>query len=285
MNADISVPGDGYMSGRHFAVEHTGAALFVHDLGSSNGTFVNGKQVDRAPAASQDLIAAGCSRFRVSFEPEEAVPNGPRLQMAQTIRIPRPVFGQPQASEESGNMLRLNPSQRLMLDALYRSSGNVFAYLDAGRDPLIPAFVQASGEQFAAVLQSPAGRRGPAVSTLVVTLARDSRLHQVLFNEGWEGKWGVYCASPAPLSTVAEHLRSIVTLQTRGGMPFNLPLSDPQFLQSFLGRLAPAEAATLFGPIQHFFSRTDSGDSLLRCACADEGVSMGKMILQSALAG
>jgi len=71
VKADIAVPGDGYMSGRHFAVENNGETLFVHDLGSSNGTFVNGVRVDRAPAGAQDLVAAGSSKFRVYIEEED----------------------------------------------------------------------------------------------------------------------------------------------------------------------------------------------------------------------
>ena len=65
VNSHVAVTGDEYMSGRHFAVENTGSEVFIQDLGSANGTFVNGRQVDRTPAAPQDVIAAGVSKFRL----------------------------------------------------------------------------------------------------------------------------------------------------------------------------------------------------------------------------
>jgi pSer/pThr/pTyr-binding forkhead associated (FHA) protein len=283
VNADIAVPGDGFMSGRHFAVENTGAALIIHDLGSSNGTFVNGKQVEHVPAAPQDLIAAGSSRFRVSIEPDDPQPASPRLNMGQTIRIPLPAPALLAAEPlDAAQFVELTAAQQLMLDALYRPSGRVFAYLDVRRNHLIKAFVQASGDPFTAVLQSSTGRN-PSVLTYVVELPQESRLHKVLFNEGWEGRWGVYCVSQSPLQTVAEHLRSVAALQTKGGLPFNLPLADPQFLHAFVSRLAPSEAAALFGPLQHFFCRTDAGDSLLRCTPAEDGVVIGRMNVEPAL--
>jgi predicted component of type VI protein secretion system len=273
------------MSGRHFAVENTGVALFVHDLGSSNGTFVNGRQVDRAPAAPQDLITAGASQFRVSIEPDDPATPGPRIDMSRTLPIPCRVtnFLPPSPGETTARRETLSYPQAAARDALYAAGGNVFAYLDVRRDPLIKAFVEASGDECATVLQS-AGRRGPSALTYLVALPRDSRLHKVLLNEGWEGRWGIYCSSPAPLQPVAEHLRLIAALETRGGMPFNLPLTDPQFLYAFLSKLGPTEAVNLFGPIQHFFCQAEDGKSLLDCTPGEEGVSIATVRLETKLA-
>lgn len=283
---DIAVPGDGYMSGRHFTVENTGAALIVHDLGSSNGTFVNGKQVDHASAGPQDLIAAGASRFRVLIEAEEPATATPAIDPGRTLQIASPVrnFRPPTVVESRGRWEIFSRPQRTVLDTLYSVSGNMFVYLDIQRDPLIKAFVEAGGDQFAPVLQASPGS-GPSALTYLVTLPRESRLHKVLLKEGWEGRWGVYCASPAPLPRVAEHLRSITALETRGGVPFNLPFTDPQFLHTFLGKLAPAEAVTLFGPIQHFFCQGEGGEALLHCTPGAQGVSIEAMKLESKLAG
>ncbi|MFZ9889065.1 MAG: FHA domain-containing protein, partial [Myxococcota bacterium] len=55
------------LSRRHAQIERRGAALWVRDLGSHNGTFVNGKRVDEAQAlVDGDVIEVG--RYRLSLD-------------------------------------------------------------------------------------------------------------------------------------------------------------------------------------------------------------------------
>jgi serine/threonine-protein kinase len=65
------MPEDLAMSRDHFMIEVNPPTCELRDLGSTNGTFVNNRRVDRARLASQDLIAAGQSVFRVVLESPE----------------------------------------------------------------------------------------------------------------------------------------------------------------------------------------------------------------------
>ena len=49
----------GLVSRLHCRIEAKGDALEVHDLSSTNGTYVNGKRVKRARLASGDLLRVG----------------------------------------------------------------------------------------------------------------------------------------------------------------------------------------------------------------------------------
>jgi len=298
VKADIAVPGDGYMSGRHFAVENNGETLFVHDLGSSNGTFVNGVRVDRAPAGAQDLVAAGSSKFRVYIEEED--PAASVGLMSRTSTMPRTNFPPPglEQTQVDGNNFGsatrvitpidvqvpsrwpgFNQAQTAMLDALYAAPGNVYVYLNALRDQLIQAFVEASGEQFLPLSQTlNAGR--VSTSSYLVMLPRNSRLHNVLLKEGWGRMWGVHCSSPAPIEQVAGHLRSFATVQSAGGVPLNLPLADPSFLRVLLASLTPTEGIAIFGPIRHFFLEAEAGEKLFRCTPAVQGVTIESIPLK-----
>jgi hypothetical protein len=291
VKADIAVPGDGYMSGRHFAVENTGDILFVHDLGSSNGTFVNGNRVERAPAAAQDTIAAGSSKFLLHIEEED--PAAAVGMLSRTSTMPRTSFGnqsfdKTQVDNNFANQTRvINPvnvevpsrwpgfsqPQTAMLEALYAAPGHVYVYLNALREQLIQAFVEASGEQFLPLTQALVAGRAINAS-YVVALPRNSRLHNVLLKEGWGRLWGVYCSSPAPLEQVAGHLRSFATVQSGTGVPLNLPLADPQFLKVLLASLSPTEGIAIFGPIRHFFLETEGAETLFRCTPAVQGVAI-----------
>ncbi len=62
------MPEDKALSRDHFMIEVNPPLCEIRDLGSTNGTFVNNKRVDRAQLVSGDLIAAGQSVFRVEVE-------------------------------------------------------------------------------------------------------------------------------------------------------------------------------------------------------------------------
>ncbi len=62
------MPEDLALSRDHFMIELNPPSCVLRDLGSTNGTFLNNRRVDRSPLASRDMIAAGQSIFRVAVE-------------------------------------------------------------------------------------------------------------------------------------------------------------------------------------------------------------------------
>lgn len=77
--ADVAIPHDAHLSAVHFALQTDYAACSVRDLGSTNGTFVNGRRLK--PQETSDLrdgdeILAGQTVFRVriSIEGSEGPP-------------------------------------------------------------------------------------------------------------------------------------------------------------------------------------------------------------------
>src|SRR5262245_16871349 len=63
-NSDIPVI-DPTISRRHAEVECSDAGVTVRDLGSSNGTFVNGTRVETSPVSSGDVVTFGKVAFRL----------------------------------------------------------------------------------------------------------------------------------------------------------------------------------------------------------------------------
>ncbi len=65
--ADIVI-GAGYVSGRHARFTLMGQNLFVEDLGSTNGTAVNGERIfEPTPLRNKDVVAIGDVSIRVRF--------------------------------------------------------------------------------------------------------------------------------------------------------------------------------------------------------------------------
>ncbi len=113
--------------------------------------------------------------------------------------VPTVTFASPRAMDETrasavaegrADWTGFSRSQLVLLNALYQGGDNVYAVLDATRDSRIPAFVDASGEPYAAL--DAAGK----VPAFVVALPREARLLDVLIKDGWSHGWGFYCTSP-----------------------------------------------------------------------------------------
>jgi pSer/pThr/pTyr-binding forkhead associated (FHA) protein len=65
-DATFSIPADKHMSRHHFAVEADANGVELIDLGSANGTLIQGRRIDgRFRVGDGDVFVAGHSRFRI----------------------------------------------------------------------------------------------------------------------------------------------------------------------------------------------------------------------------
>jgi len=155
--SDYALSEDSYLSGQHFAIENDGNEARARDLGSSNGTFVNGERVVSENVLREgDSLTAGGSTFTVhidsiaqqSKESPSRVSTLPTDSFPGTSRINRAELG---LGSESSSWPGFTRAQSVLLTSLYRGGETVFAVLDPLRDARIPAFLDASGEQFFAL--------------------------------------------------------------------------------------------------------------------------------------
>ena len=62
---DISIEGDEFASARHVRIEPRRDGVWVHDLGSTNGTYVNGVRIDRPrKLVDGDVVRVGETELR-----------------------------------------------------------------------------------------------------------------------------------------------------------------------------------------------------------------------------
>jgi serine/threonine-protein kinase len=67
--ADCRVDDDGYISRYHFMLEINPPVCMLKDMGSRNGTKLNGQRVGEVQVMSGDIISAGTSQFQLKIDP------------------------------------------------------------------------------------------------------------------------------------------------------------------------------------------------------------------------
>lgn len=96
---DICLPSD-EISRRHAKITLTSKGLLVEDLGSSNGTFVNGKRIDRAKLRPGDELKIDTARFLV-----QTPGSGDTNQKNKTVD-PSPVIEAAETEEGGSSMVK-----------------------------------------------------------------------------------------------------------------------------------------------------------------------------------
>lgn len=151
----LRVP-DPLVSARHAALERDGARWLVRDLGSKNGTFVNGRRVASAPIAPGDLLELGGSFFTVR--------SGVGLTPWLDAQLPA--------------LRTIVPAVAAQLDALARAAGS--------DDPvLIRGGIGAGKELAARALHTLSALAGPFVPVSCGALWSTER-----GGESWDSLWG-----------------------------------------------------------------------------------------------
>jgi hypothetical protein len=275
--SDYALGEDSYLSGQHFAIENDGNEARARDLGSSNGTFVNGERVVSENVLREgDSLTAGGSTFTIHVdsaaqparEPSPRVSTLPTDSFPGTSKISRAELGL--GSEAWPGFTR---AQSVLLTSLYKDGETVFSVLDPLRDARIPAFLDASGEQFVALDD------GIRVAAYVVQLPPHARLLDVLVKDGWSRGWGFYCTSAGGLEEVCAHFRNFITLYTPGGHPLTFRFWDPRVLRASVPAFLPQEAVDFFGPLTRLLVEGEKSEMAVEYSLGPRGAKHQSLIL------
>jgi pSer/pThr/pTyr-binding forkhead associated (FHA) protein len=277
--SDYALGEDSYLSGQHFVIENDGNDARVRDLGSSNGTFVNGERVTSETVLSEgDSLTAGGSTFAVHIdvsgqattEPSPSVATVPTETLPGTSKISRVELG---LSGESNAWPGFTRGQSVLLTSLYKDGETVLAVLDPMRDARIPAFLDASGEQFVTLDD------GLRVAAYVVQLPQHARLLDVLVKDGWNHGWGFYCTSAAGIVEVCAHFRNFVTLYTPAGTPMTFRFWDPRVLRASVPAFLAQEAVDFFGPLTRLVVEGEKAEMAVEYSLGPRGVKHQSLVL------
>jgi hypothetical protein len=232
--SDHAIAEDSYLSGLHFSVQCDGAQCRIRDLGSSNGTFVNGARISEQVVQAGDSVVAGGSTFRIHIDlaPDIA---GVGIPLVKTVTAPVSI-----TSRTMGGAPGYTKAELTLINVLYGPGEQAFSIIDVSRDSRLPAFLNASGEA-----HEPLDAAG---SAYLVALPAEAQLLHVLMKDGWGRGWGFYATSQTGLSEVRAHFINFVRLRTSSGAGLTFRFWDPRVLRALVPAMPQDEVDAFFGP-------------------------------------
>lgn len=236
--ARLVVPNDRQMSGVHFELSWDGARCRVRDLGSANGTWLDGQQVTEGNAESGAFIRAGDTVFTLYIEG------------ATVRRLPA---DPPALAARKGSALA----------ALCAEPAPLFALLDAARDRRVLTLLRESVEEVRSLYEGTAGDALADVAPYLVRLPSGAALLERLVREGWEKSWGVYLTSARPFAEVRRHFRRLLLVKAETARQrLYFRFYDPRVLRVFLPVCNLRQRQELFGEIECFLMEGAQGEVL-----------------------
>jgi hypothetical protein len=244
--ADCALPEDSFLSSLHFAIGSDETGWFVHDLGSSNGTFLNGAKVEQSKLADGDQVRAGDTTFVVHTVEAEPAP-GPDTAAA---------FASIDDGEDFQGAASLLKILRAQPDPLY-------AVLDAARNPKIIALLSHARHEFRSLYDGDAAVDLALRAPYIVRLPAESPLLEKLARQAWGKSLGVYLTSCLPLEDVRHHLRHFLMVEIEGGKPVYFRFYDPRVLRVYLPTCTDQERQQFFGPLGSYLMEGEEKGILL----------------------
>jgi pSer/pThr/pTyr-binding forkhead associated (FHA) protein len=289
--SDYPLPNDTYLSGAHFEIGWNEQQCRIRDLGSSNGTFVNGVKVDHVVVQEGDQISAGETTFVVRVtqgepdaeplaRPAPAATPPAGIPVASLERTARMQLLQPQPPRE-GSSSQLSEVQRRVHQSLTQQNAPVYVVVDALQVPNMIGLLQSPGLRAQLLFDEPEGRQAPSHAPYLVELGRrelegERREGQDFLASLLQLRWGkgcgVFVTSLSSFEDVLWHFRHflLVGTKTQGVVP--LRFYDPRVVRALLPTCEPQEINAVFGPVVSYLVEGERPDELLEFSNGAEGL-------------
>lgn len=254
--ADWNLSDDTELSDAHFIVTADEQSGLLYDLGSKNGTFLNGNRIFFAKITHGDLIRAGRSTFVAFLE------NG-------------------LASDEDGNIgLTPNETPLSRLIELLKSNGQpLFAVLDAARDSRVLSLLKESNARYQSLYNGVSEIQLAEVAPYLVEFSSTNLFLEQVIRHGWGKAWGIFCTSSYPFIDIRKHFRHFLMVQSPEKEYTYFRFYDPEVFRSFLPVCTESEMRVFFGPIDEYLVESGRPKILQRYGLSPNGAKMEQIFL------
>ena len=231
--ADLVISSDAMLSRVHCRLCWDQGRLRLRDLNSQQGTLLGGEPVQEAEVLHGAWIRVGETDLSVYFE-------GHTPQRATEPEDPVVASCRPQALAT----LRAESKQ-----------SRLYAVLDAARDDRILELLRESVEEYRSLYEGLQAETLAHVAPYLVELSADSRLLEVLVNEGWGHRWGIYLSSERLAKAIRRQLRRFLLVEDdETGKKLLFRFYDPKVLHGFLRTATVRQRSHLMTDVTAFIA-------------------------------
>jgi pSer/pThr/pTyr-binding forkhead associated (FHA) protein len=268
---------DPKVSRRHAEVNVEDGRCWLRDLGSTNGTLLNGQAVSEAEVTESDIIEVGNSRLRLdrlgsretpaeagdAAQPDAAISSAPTDTVERPpARAPQRVYGWIEKSTRAPASKEPVPGSlyaRLLGETRREAAFKLYAVIDAARDDELGPQLASRGYELYTLFEgdwaASLGHVGPClVPATEVEVLLES------FSESVGEHIGILLESTADLENLLSHLRSVFVVQDEEDQEFFFRYYDPRVLTTFLPTCTPEQLREFFGPIERIYVESEEID-------------------------
>lgn len=282
---------DQTLSRRHFEIFWDGEQFRLADLGSSNGTFLNGEPVVEAALSGGEQIQAGDIGFRIDpadapaaapvpFEQRRVPPPpGPPVMAPFLSReksespVAPEIFRAPAPADPIAVMgdvetvfaaeMSETPDAESLIARLIGAVGNgnglpTYAVVNAAEDFELAVTARLMGHDVYTLLAGGAADLAVAAPNLVAIGQVTGYLK--LWVEHIGGNGGLLIQSDAGAGAVHHHLRDLCIVTDQQNQQYILNYHDPRVFRSVVPTYGGEELQALFGPIRRWYCENADAD-------------------------
>ncbi|HSO00744.1 MAG TPA: DUF4123 domain-containing protein [Candidatus Nanopelagicales bacterium] len=243
---DLIVPRDRAMSSPHFELRWDGARCAIADLGSAEGTLVDGERVAEAEVGHGGWIRAGSTDLLVYFEKAE-----------------RPAAPASTAAAQALEVLRRRAAE-----------GTLYAVVDGARDERLLPMLRQSVEVFESLYEGRSRDALAEAAPYLVKLPEGSALLEELVGRGWGRAWAMYLVSSEPLPRVRKQLRTLLLVHDeREDRQLYFRFHDPRVMRIFFPTCTERQKLGLLGEVIDAFRCEGRAGEVLRSALEGEAAA------------
>ncbi|AGP42300.1 hypothetical protein SCE1572_52060 [Sorangium cellulosum So0157-2] len=271
--SDFVVPHDKRLSGRHFSLAWDGGRATLRDLGSREGTLLDGERITSGEVEHASWIRAGETDFSVYIEDKVRAPEDEDPEEDERLGDDEQALKAEGRAEEARRRDAARAALRRLRDEAEREP--LFAILDAARSDRILELLRQSIEPYQSLYE---GIQGEPLATVAPTMTgpfrSDSVLLERLLMEGWGRRWGIFMTSREPFREVRRHFRRFLMVETEEtGEPLYFRFYDPWVLTTFWSVSTPRQASHILAPLGALLAEGEGGRPL-RMHVGEDGGSV-----------
>jgi hypothetical protein len=115
----------------------------------------------------------------------------------------------------------------------------------------------------------------------LVQLEFEDKSTRSLIQRSWGQSWGVFLRCDARIDRLRRHLRTMLVVKSWRGERLLFRYYDPRVLRVYLPTCTSDELKTVFGPIQNFYTESESAASLMQFEVARGKLTMTELTVTS----